>query len=292
MEKDRVQKYAESLERNLESNCHHLKKMVEDFREKCLLVSPEKKIPPDVITDVRELYKEIQQRITEIKAIQQLLQGKYRQYAHPNPLRDKEILELGFLAKTCHSKVEFTVMQVHAKERAKELQKAKERESHLRAEGRLPSQWFRSKENQTIFSETLRSLRRTDREPLTEAGEADRRGVAQAPEAWARSLTLFVLRGEPQLLDALEPQIQLRERDMIERYDKEELRGVLTHRKEVDSSEIESIFDRFMKSASFSKLRCLLLRITPQEDLGERVLAIRKKNLEEMVEGEMRTIAI
>ena len=38
--------------------------------------------PTGIVVDIREIYKEIRNRLTEIKAIEQLLQGKYRQYYH------------------------------------------------------------------------------------------------------------------------------------------------------------------------------------------------------------------
>ena len=99
---DRVKKYAESLDKSIENTRYDLKKTMEDFREKCLLVSPEKNVPRDVVIELREIYKEIRERLTETKAIQQLLKGKYRQYVRANPTRDKELTELGFLAKTCN----------------------------------------------------------------------------------------------------------------------------------------------------------------------------------------------
>ena len=292
MEKDKVQKYAESLEKSLAGNHHHLKRTVEDFQEKCLLISPEKKAPPDVVLTIRETYKEIQQRITEIKAIQQLLKGKYRQYVRPNPVRDKDVLELGFLAKTCHSKVEYTLMQIQAKEKAKDREKAKGKEASLNVEQELPSQWFRSKENQIIFSETLHSVREHGQEVPPRPGTEDRREVPQSSAELGESFTLFIFQGDPLSLNELQSQIHLRELDLIERVEKDELRGVLIHLREVDPSEMEGILQRFIKSSSFSKLRCLLIRVRAQEDLGKRVMALRDGNLREMAEGETRSLTI
>lgn len=292
MEKDKVQKYAESLEKSLAGNHHQLKRTVEDFQEKCLLISPEKKAPPDVVLDIRETYKEIQQRITEIKAIQQLLKGKYRQYVRPNPVRDKDVLELGFLAKTGYSKVEYTLMQIQAKEKAKDREKAKAKEAALKPEQELTSQWFRSKENQSIFSETLQSVKEQSQEVPAQPGTEDHREAPQSSAELGGSFTLFVFHGDPLSLDELQAQMHLRERDMIERVEKDELRGVLIHSREVDPSETEGILQRFMKSSSFSKLRCLIIRVRVQEELGKKVMALREGNLREMVEGETRSLTI
>jgi hypothetical protein len=95
MEKDRRQRYVETLEQTMKSNHSYLKGAIDTFQEMCKMVAPERDIPLGIINDIRESYKEIQNRLTEIKAIQQLLQAKYRQYYRRNPQRDKEILEFG-----------------------------------------------------------------------------------------------------------------------------------------------------------------------------------------------------
>ncbi len=112
MEKDPKQRYAESLERMLQSHYYNLKKRIEEFREKCLLVTPGKSIPRGIIIDIREIYKEIRHTLTEIKSIQNLLQGRYRQYYKKNALRDKEILEIEFQAKNYYSKFESGLKEI------------------------------------------------------------------------------------------------------------------------------------------------------------------------------------
>lgn len=115
MEKDPIQRYAEGLEKRLQTHYQDLKKRMEEFREKCLMVSPGRSISQGIIIDIRELYKEIRQTLTEIKAIQNLLQGKYRQYYRKNPLRDKEILEIEFQAKNYYSKFESGLKEIWKK---------------------------------------------------------------------------------------------------------------------------------------------------------------------------------
>jgi hypothetical protein len=140
MEKDRVQRYADSLAKTIQGNHHYLKETIKDFQEMCLLVTPERNVPPEIVLDIRELYKEIRNRLTEINAIEQVLQGKYRMYYRRDSVRDKEILEFGFIAKSCYSKFEYTMMQREAQK------KAKEREEVLGVDQkRVPCQWFRSK---------------------------------------------------------------------------------------------------------------------------------------------------
>lgn len=291
-QQDRTKRYAASLEKTVENTYHYLEKTVEDFKERCLLVSPERTVPRDSILDIREGYKEIRERIGEIKSIQQLLKGKYRQYVRPNPMRDKAITEMGFLAKTCYSKFEYALMQIQAKERAKLLERLKEKKRSSQMKQAVPLQWFQSHENQTFFIEGLDLLKESVPEVTPASGEGERREGSLDTSQGRQSLTLFVIRGDPLSLDELQSQMQLRERDILERYSKDELRGVLTHLRAVDPSEIESILQRFMTGSRFSDLKCLLLRIESQANLGNHLFDFIEKMFEEMVEGEVRTVSI
>jgi len=285
MERDRVQRYARSLERTIENNHHYLKEAIEDFQGLCLLVTPERNVPPEIIIDIREIYKEIRNRLTEIKAIQQVIQGKYRQYYHRDPLRDKEIMEFGFIAKNCYSKFEYTLMQKHAQEKVKAMER--ERISRIDQRG-VPCQWFRSKENQVSFVRNLRILRELDYESPPEQVGEERREVIQN----LRSLTLFVFSGDERFIDDLSTQIRSREHDIIERYSKNELHGILTHLREVNPLETEKMFQHFMESRGLSKLKCLLLPIRFQKEFEGDILGLIKRTLQEMKEGEVKTVSV
>jgi hypothetical protein len=119
MEKDQIQKqkYALSLQSTIQGHYHYLKGSVEEFQEKCQRVSPGKKVPLDIINQIREAYKAIRDRLNEVRAIQQLLQTKYRQYYHRDPLLEKEIPEFEFISKNCYSKVEYTLKEIEAKKK-------------------------------------------------------------------------------------------------------------------------------------------------------------------------------
>ncbi|MEW6374289.1 MAG: hypothetical protein AB1502_00675 [Thermodesulfobacteriota bacterium] len=284
MEKDRVQKYAESLERIIQNNHHYLKETIEDFQEMCRLVTPERNIPQGIIVDIREVYKEIQNRLKEIKAIQQLLQGKYRMYYHRDSLRDKDIMEFGFIAKNCYSKFEYTLMQIEAKK------KLEEREHLYRKEHLIePLRWFRSKENQIALLRNLRILNELDYETPSDSGAEEKREVIQNQP---RSLTLFIFTGEERFINDLQSQIQLREHDVIERYGRGEIRGVLTHLRKIHPSEAEQLFQRFMEAKGFSNLKCLLLPIHSRKDLEGPLWDRIKTTLQEMAEGEVRRLSI
>ena len=280
MEQDRVQRYVKSLERTIQNNHHYLKESIEEFQEMCRMVTPGRNVPAGIFIDIREMYKEIRNRLTEIKAIQQLLQGKYRQYYRRDSLRDKEIMEFGFIAKNCYSKFEYTIIQIGAMKRLKEQAPKVEQPSS-------PFPWFRSEENKVAFIKNLRMLKELDYESIPEEVGEERRDTVGS-----RTLTLFLFRGDSLSLDHLQSQAQFREHDLMERYGPEEIRGVLTHLRKVDPFEVEKKFQQWMESKGLTKLKCLLLPIHSPKDLEGDLSKLINTTLEKMVEGELRRLSI
>jgi hypothetical protein len=283
MEKDRVQRYVESLERTIKSDYLYLKETIDDFRELCRMITPERSFPQGIVVDIRETYKEIRDRLTEIKAIEQLLQGKYRQYYHRDALRDKEILEIGFIAKNCFTKFEYTIKQKEALEKIKEAERARALKGEQKG---LPFQWFRSKEHQVILVRNLRILGDLDYEIPSELKMEERREVAQEP----RHLTLFIFKGDAGSLDRLYTQMRLREHDIMERYASDEVHGVLTHLREINTLTVEKLFLTFLEE--FPRLKCLILPIHSSKGLEGDVLGLVKERLQEMAEGQVKTLSI
>jgi len=280
MEQNRDQRYVKSLERTIQNNYHYLQESIKDFQELCRVVGPEKHVPAGIAIDIREMYKEIRNRLTEIKAIEQLLQGKYRQHYHRDSLRDKEIMEFGFISKNCYSKFEHTMVQIEAIKRLKERP--------VKADHpREPLQWFRSKENQVAFIKNLRTLVELDYEPTPEEIGEERRDLAGG-----RTLTLFLFSGDSLSLDQLQSQIRFREHDILERYSPEEVRGVLAHLRKVDPMEMEKKFRQIMESKGLVKLKCLLLPIHSSKDFEGDLLELIRTALHEMGEGELKTLSI
>jgi predicted nuclease with TOPRIM domain len=119
MERDQIQnqRYALSLQKTIQNHYNSLKGVVDQFKEKCQRVTPDRKIPPDIINQIRGSYKEIRDRLSEIRAIQQLLQTKYRQVYHRDPIRDKEITQFEFISKNSYSKFEYTLKEIEAKKK-------------------------------------------------------------------------------------------------------------------------------------------------------------------------------
>ena len=281
MPKDPMKRYAESLEKTIQHNYSHLKEMVEDFKGLCLVVTPEKHTPQDIIVEIRELYKEIRDRLAEIKAIQQLLQGKYRQYYRRDSMRDKMIMEFRFLTKNLYSKFEYILLQKQA------MIKKKEEDISREEQRTFPCQWFHSKDNQVTFVRNLRILNELDYEDPSDLGVEERRKFLQEK---ARHLTLFCLRGKPGLIDEVYSRLRLREHDIIERHAQDELHGLLTHLREVNPVELEKVFQRILESEDFSKLKCLLIAIHSPKDLEGDRFDLIKKTLDEMEEGRLKTL--
>jgi hypothetical protein len=226
------------------------------------------------------MYKEIRNRLTEIKAIEQLLHGKYRQYYRKDSLRDKEIMEFGFVAKNCYSKFEYTMIQIGTMKRLKEQVPKVEYPS-----GPIP--WFRSEENKITLIKNLRTLKELDYESIPQEMGEERRDMIGS-----RTLTFFLFRGDTLSLNHLQSRVQFREHDLMERYGPEEIRGVLTHLRKVDPFQIEKKFQQLMESIGLTKLKCLLLPIHSPKDLEGDLLKLINTTLEEMAEGELRTVSI
>jgi hypothetical protein len=269
-----------SLEKTIQNNYLYLKGTIDEFQDMCRMVTPERNVPTGILSDIREMYKEIRNRLTEVRAIEQLLQGKYRQYYHRDSLRDKEIMEFGFITKNCYSKFEYTIMQKEA------IKRLKEGSSKLGFPSKV-FQWFRLKENQIALIKNLRTLMDLDYEATPEKVSQERREIAES-----RTLTLFLFSGDSFSLDHLQSQIELREHDIIERYGPEEIRGVLTHLRKVDPLEMEKKFQQFMESKGLTKLKCLLLPIHSPKDLEGNRSDLVRTTLQEMNEGKPKILSI
>jgi hypothetical protein len=283
MERERFQAHVASLEQILKNTHFDLTDAMKQLQDLCVRVTPERIVPMGIITDVRQTYKEIQDQFKKIRGVNQLLESKYRQYYRQDHQRDKEIFESAFLAKSLYSKFECTLQEIEA---TKNLRDKKE---PLGAPIRMPLAWFHSNENQTVLLQNLRGLYELDYKTLSDLGCVQKRVVIQNGK---RSVSLFILSGEATSIDHLQSRMRLREYDIKERFTKDELRGALTHLREVSPSEAEKVIRRFTDSSEFSRLKCLLLSIQSQKDLEKEILGSTENILQVMAEGEVRTLLI
>ena len=264
MEKPRLEAYVASLGQIVRSTHFDLREAMDQFQGMCSRVTSERIVPAGMITDIRQTYKEIQDQLTKIRGIHQLLESKYRGYYRWDSDREREITEFAFLAKSLYSKFEYTLQEIEAK------RKLREGGEHVVAyRRRLPFPWFHSEENQILLLRNLRDLHELDYKTWADSEFAQRRRII-----WdgPRSVSLFTLSGEATLIDNLQSRMHLREYDIKERLTAEELRGALTHLREISLSEVETVLRRFTRASEFSKLKCLLFTIQSQQDLEKGIL--------------------
>jgi hypothetical protein len=192
------------------------------------------------------------------------------------------MMEFGFLAKNCFNKFEFALKEIEVK-RAR-----REQERLYRIYSReVPFTWFRSQENQFVLLKNLRKINRLGYEIPTHFEAKERRQIAETD---LRSLSLFVFSGQELFLDDLQSRITVRSHDIQERYGDEELRGALTHLREISSPEVEHVLGRLAGSGRSSKLKCLIFPIRTSKDFEKEVFSIMEKTIQEVGEGEIRTL--
>jgi len=283
MERGSFRGMAAGLERIVEATCLDLKEAVDQFQELCLILTSERDVPAEIITDIRQTYKKIQDQLTKISGAKQLLEGKYRQYYHRDSQREREIMEFSSLAKSLYLKFEYALQETEAKKKLRDT----ENEAGLHHQP-TPFRWFQSKGNQSMLLENLRNLSGLDYKTRSDLEHQQKREVVRN----GRSISLFVLSGEAALMDHLASRMQLREYDIKERSSWDECRGALTHLKGVSPLDVEMVIRRFSGGSGFLRMKCLLLlRIQSQKDLEKEIVGSTKNILHVMGVGELRTLS-
>jgi hypothetical protein len=282
MERGSFQGIAAGLEQIMENTYFDLREAMDQFQDLCLMLTPERDVPIGIITDIRQTYKKIQEQLTKISGAKQLLQGKYRQYYRRDHQREREIMEIGYLAKSLYLTFEYTLNGIEAKTKLRD--RGELFESYRQ---RMPFPWFHSKGNQILLLKNLGDLSKLDYKNQSDLEFKQRREVI-----WngMRSISLFALSGEVALIDHLQSRIRLREYDITERYKEDEVRGALTHLREISPPEVEKVIRRFTDNSDFLKLKCLLLRIRSQKDLEKETIVSTEDVLQGMGMGEVRLL--
>ncbi len=280
VEQGSFQRFAAALEGIIESTRVDLRESMDRFEELCLMNTAERNVPIEIITETRQIYKKIQDQLTKISRARQLLEGKYSHYYRRDYQREKEVMQIAFLAKSLYLAFEET----EAKRKRKGM------EEYSEADGQqIPFPWFQSKENQIILLRNLRNLDELDYKAKFELGFERRQEAIQNA---TRSIFLFALSGEAKLIDILQSRMRFREYDITERYKEDEFRGALTQLREVSPSQVQKVIRRIVGPSEFSKLKCLLLRIQSQNDLKKETIRSAEDILRRMGEGEVRVLSV
>jgi len=285
MERGSFQGIVAGLERIVEANRFDLGEALDQFQELCFMITLERDVPAEIITNVRQTYKKIQDQLTKISAAKQLLEGKYRQYYHRDSEREKEIMDFSFLAKSLYSKFEYTLQEAETRRR---LRDKEEQLGPYRQP--IPFRWFHSKENQIMLLENLRDLSDLDYRTCSDLEHQQEREVVRNG---MRSISLFVLSGESAWINHLASRMRLREHDIKERSSWDECRGALTHLREVSPLDVEMVIRRLSGGIALLNVKCLLLlRVQSQKDLEKEIIGSTKNILRVMEVGEVRTLSI
>jgi hypothetical protein len=284
VERGSFQGIAAGLERIMENTRFDLREAMDQFQGLCLMITSERNVPIDIITEARQIHKKIQDQLTKISGARQLLEGKYRQYYRRDHQREKEIMEIAFLAKSLYLAFEYTLQEIEAKKKLKGRG-----ELFVAGNQHTPFRWFQSAGNQIVLLRNLERLSELDYEARFELGFERRRETIQNG---MRSISLFALSGEVKLIDTLQSRMRFREYDITERYKEDEFRMALTHLREISPSEVQKVINRFVDSSESLKMKCLLLPIQSQKDLKKEIIYSTENILNVMEAGEVRVLSI
>jgi len=284
MERGSFQGYASGLERTMEKMHLDVGEAMVELQELCRLIALDRNFPAETITEIRQVYKRVQDQLGKIRGVRQLLEGKYRQYYHRDSQREREVAEFTFLAKSLYSKFESTLQEIETK------RKIRDREETLAVHPeRMPFAWFQAKKNQVMLLRNLRDLYELNYKTDLALEGAQRRQVVRNG---TRSISLFIMSGEAALIDHLKSHMRLREYDIKERFAHDECRGALTHLREVSPLDVERVIRRFIGEIGFLRVKCLLLSIQSQKDLEKEIIGSIENILRVMKAGEFRVLSI
>src|SRR4030043_2120816 len=122
MDRGGFQGIAAGLERIMENARSDLREAMDQFQELCLMITAERNVPIDIITETHRTYKKIQDQLTKISGARQLLGDKYKHYYRRDYQREKEIMQIAFLAKSLY----LTFQEIEAKRKLKGMEEYSE----------------------------------------------------------------------------------------------------------------------------------------------------------------------
>lgn len=255
----KARRYVMSLENKIDMNLRFLSDIHDEFREKCKMVAPGRAFPMDVVARVKRQYKEVRDRFSEIRAVQQLLRGRYRRVAKRNPLRDKKIDELGFAFKNHYSSFEFNLRSIERLKRQAQQEAGK------------PQHFFRDRDKNLKFNDALKLL--------------------NAKEGGYRSISVVFLKGDKASIEKIcERGIRVGERGIFEKYADDEIRMSIVHSEESGSHRLQEAMGRFLQHEWVESAKCALYRIREQGDLRRDVEGLLHRTLVSMGNKELKVV--
>jgi len=266
MDKDKNKHGIENLERVITLDLEYLDRAAEDILTACLGALALQDVPPAVLESILKEHGFVQMRLAEIESVQAFLFRRYNRRMPEDPQRRELINELDT--------------------RIAELSARLQKESPPATASPAPApseRWLRIDDNSLAFTINARLLDELEYEPSL-PGELPR--VVQQT---GRGFTLFTLRGPATALDSIMPCFKLRQHDIVERFSATEIRGVLTHLRQISLGDTRHIFDQLLASR-FTDVKCVLVGLHSPDRLDEHFQQCIDRTVEDMPAGEIWTI--
>ncbi len=129
-----IKRQAQSLERNLKGVAHLIEEKYGEFQQLCRVFNPKRGYSPTAIRDIKETYKMVTAKLTEARALQQLIRGKYRAYVQLDQQLQRGVEELSLMYRKDYR---FFEQNLSTTEREQKVRREKDLPprllSHLRA---------------------------------------------------------------------------------------------------------------------------------------------------------------
>lgn len=286
MAQERNQQKRTELEQVIEKNRSFIDSASRELHKALQAAMATPAVPLKVVQEVLQLYRSMRSRILEIDSVQQLLARQMGSAVPSNAQR--EILMLLKLDE----QIRVLCSRVVEDETGAGEECFKET-ARIEHQIRPPAeQWLRHGENSVAFTASSRLIDALNYPPPPPAGKAEHIQKPRQIKKEGRSFTLFSIRGPAPALDAIQPSIEMRERDIVERFSAGEIRGVMTHLRPLSRTEVLDMFKERVLPQHFPDVRCLLVLMRTPDDLNEEFLRFLDRTFQNMRPGEFRTIEL
>jgi len=281
MKQDRKAQQPADLERVIARNRAFLESAATDLRQTLLAADTAQEVPAPVVSEALQLYRDLRARILEIDAVNRLLAQRSGREAPKDPKRERLLQELDRQIRVLCARLE-----KQGAEPAAACAKATEQ---IDRTVRPPAErWLKDGDDTVAFTAKARLLDELEHPPAAAPGRKDTADARQTDRA-GRGFTLFSIRGAATAIDALFPEIRLREHDIVERYSAYEIRGVLTHLRRTTLAEVSTVFQRLL-TTRFPEVKCILIELGSPDHLNEEVLDMLERTAGGMRPGAMQII--
>lgn len=282
MAQERNQQKRIELERVIEKNSSFIDTASRELNKAIQEAKAAPRVPLKVVQEVLQLYRSMRARVLEIDSVQQLLARQLGTAVPTNERRELLLAELDEQIRVLCSRV--------VEDETGTGEECVKETTRIEHQMRPPAeQWLRHGENSVAFTANSRLIDALNYPPPPPPLKAGQRQTPRQIQREGRGFTLFSIRGPAPALDAIQPSLEIRERDIVERYGVGEIRGVMTNLHPLSRKEVAGIFGRIL-SPRFPDVRCLLVLLRTPDDLNEEFLRFLDRTFLNMRPGEVRTV--